>query len=412
LAPVLAPVAPAPAPAEKGFFGWIKNLFGGAPQAPAPVAPAAVTTAPKTSEREPRPEGRRDGGRDARGGKGRDNRNNREGGRNHNARPIEARNGEARSDSRRNDGPRSEARNEPRGEGRNNNRRDNRRDATGIESALDNENQAGATTAPVSDTMDSQDTTQRRERRPRNDNRRRQPGNGLPDGQPALTENVPGAETSGAPTSTTSDMPEARTEADALPGSTPNGGRERRSRDRYGRDRRERAPRETNGDTAVEARPSGTPAAETDAEQDEAPVRSYFSMPVPNQPAPVAETAVPMADTPTVQTVPAAAPAAAPMPRPSPASAHAAPVVTGMPKVQGYDLSIDALSQMARQSGLEWVNSDAEKIASAQAAIAAEPRPIHVPREPKPPMVIDEGPLVLVETRKDLAGVTLPFESR
>ena len=67
---------------------------------------------------------------------------------------------------------------------------------------------------------------------------------------------------------------------------------------------------------------------------------------------------------------------------------------------------------MAASSGLEWVNSDAEKVAQVQAAIAAEPAPIHAPREPKPPVVVDEGPLVLVETRKDLRDMTLPFEQR
>jgi ribonuclease E len=45
-----------------------------------------------------------------------------------------------------------------------------------------------------------------------------------------------------------------------------------------------------------------------------------------------------------------------------------------------------------------------------QAAIAAEPKPVHVPREPKPAPVLDEGPLVLVETRKDLRDMALPFE--
>ena len=57
------------------------------------------------------------------------------------------------------------------------------------------------------------------------------------------------------------------------------------------------------------------------------------------------------------------------------------------------------------------VNSDAEKIAAAQAAIAAQPKPVHVPRERKPVVVVDEGPLVLVETRKDLSQMKLPFET-
>ena len=70
-------------------------------------------------------------------------------------------------------------------------------------------------------------------------------------------------------------------------------------------------------------------------------------------------------------------------------------------------LVVNAL--IAERSGLQRVNSDADKVAAVQAAIAAEPAPIHVPRE-RPPLVIsDEGPLVLVETRKDLRNLNLPF---
>ena len=83
-----------------------------------------------------------------------------------------------------------------------------------------------------------------------------------------------------------------------------------------------------------------------------------------------------------------------------------------MPKVVSYALPTEALSQMASSSGLQWVNSDAQKIAAAQAAIAAEPRPVHVPRERPPAVQIDEGPLVLVETRRDLSAMTLPFEQK
>jgi ribonuclease E len=59
---------------------------------------------------------------------------------------------------------------------------------------------------------------------------------------------------------------------------------------------------------------------------------------------------------------------------------------------------------------LQWVNSDAEKIAAVQAAIAAEPKPVRVPRERPPAIVTDEGPLVLVETKRDLRELKLPFE--
>jgi len=81
-----------------------------------------------------------------------------------------------------------------------------------------------------------------------------------------------------------------------------------------------------------------------------------------------------------------------------------------MPRVQTFALPVDELQQVAASSGLQWVNSDADKIAAVQAAIAAEPRPIHVPRERPPVVVLDEGPLVLVETRRDLSAMPLPFE--
>jgi ribonuclease E len=86
-----------------------------------------------------------------------------------------------------------------------------------------------------------------------------------------------------------------------------------------------------------------------------------------------------------------------------------APVAAGLPKVQHYDLPVASLIQVAEGSGLQWVNSDPEKIAVVKAAIAAEPKLAHVPRERQPVVIPDEGPLVLVETRKDLSEVKLPF---
>ena len=83
-----------------------------------------------------------------------------------------------------------------------------------------------------------------------------------------------------------------------------------------------------------------------------------------------------------------------------------------MPRVSAFALPVDELQQMAASSGLQWVNSDAGKIAAAQAAIAAEPRAIHVPRERPPVVVLDEGPLVLVETKRDLRDMKLPFEQQ
>jgi ribonuclease E len=42
--------------------------------------------------------------------------------------------------------------------------------------------------------------------------------------------------------------------------------------------------------------------------------------------------------------------------------------------------------------------------------MAAEAKPIHVPRERPAAPQLDAGPLVLVETKRDLAKVELPFE--
>ncbi len=81
-----------------------------------------------------------------------------------------------------------------------------------------------------------------------------------------------------------------------------------------------------------------------------------------------------------------------------------------MPKVTTYTLPTETLVDVAQSSGLQWVNSDADKIAAVQAAIAAEAKPIHVPRERPAPVSIDTGPLVLVETKRDLRNMTLPFE--
>jgi ribonuclease E len=80
-------------------------------------------------------------------------------------------------------------------------------------------------------------------------------------------------------------------------------------------------------------------------------------------------------------------------------------------KVEPFVLPADQLAEVAQSAGLQWVNSDADKIRAVQEAMANEPKPVHVPRERKPVVVVDEGPLVLVETRKDLSQITLPFDS-
>ena len=81
-----------------------------------------------------------------------------------------------------------------------------------------------------------------------------------------------------------------------------------------------------------------------------------------------------------------------------------------MPKVLTFELPLPHLIDISHQAGLEWVNSDPVKVSAVQAAIAAEPKPVHVPRVRAAAVVVEEGPLVLVETRKDLRNLNLPFD--
>ena len=80
-------------------------------------------------------------------------------------------------------------------------------------------------------------------------------------------------------------------------------------------------------------------------------------------------------------------------------------------RIEPYQLPTDELRQLAGSAGLEWVLSDAERIRAVQQAMAAEPPPVRVPREPRRQVLVDEGPLVLVETKKDLSQLKLPFEA-
>ena len=109
----------------------------------------------------------------------------------------------------------------------------------------------------------------------------------------------------------------------------------------------------------------------------------------------------------------AVAPQSEPVAVPAPAVVAApAYAVAPAPAATAFVLETDALQAVAEGAGLQWVNSDAEKIRAAQEAMAQEAKPVHVPREPKPVATLDDGPLVLVETRRDLSQVKLPFEAQ
>jgi ribonuclease E len=195
-----------------------------------------------------------------------------------------------------------------------------------------------------------------------------------------------------------------------------NGEVARRRRRRGGRGRN-RGDGATGGDVAVNS--SDEAALESDVNGAD---RVEAIEPEPRAPVTVAMAEPPvtvaMAEPPvsaaTVELPVAAPPMAAPVaPRPVaaerpivvPSTAPAAPS-----KAEPYALPIDRLNAVASQAGLEWVHSDSDKVRAAQAAIAAEANPPRVPRQPKPPVAIDDGPLVLVETKKDLSQITLPFD--
>ena len=190
-------------------------------------------------------------------------------------------------------------------------------------------------------------------------------------------------------------------------------GRGRRGRGR-GRDR-DREPRPGDGEavmsgnaasaddpaastaTGVEAGTGGSPAGSADARPE---VSAYAREVAPLEQPPM----------PRAEPVPAPAPAPAHAMAPTPAAERTAPAASQAPA--DYALPMDSLVAVAESAGLQWVNSDAEKMRSAQEAMAAAPAEIRVPREVAKAAPADEGPLVLVETKKDLSQFKLPFEQQ
>ncbi len=81
-----------------------------------------------------------------------------------------------------------------------------------------------------------------------------------------------------------------------------------------------------------------------------------------------------------------------------------------MPVVEAYTLPVDEMAQVAASSGLQWVNSDSGKVQAAQTAVAQEPQAPRVPRERPAVVDVTDEPLVLVETKRDLKDMNLPFD--
>jgi ribonuclease E len=437
------PVPPVALPAGKGFFGWLKGLLG--LDEPTPVATPAPTVKPDAKPegrdgrqggrdgnrnrngrggrndsrgegrgegRAPRDEQRPEGGGEAQGerngrngrnGRGRNDRNERgeRGGNNAEQRtermdldtkatgaelPVAA---EARPERapRNERGDRGE-----RGEGRGRQRNENRtpREDSGERNA---EGRTDEAMAPRQDRNDAEPSADgRNEQRGRNgrgrNGRRDERGPRQDEGRNDAEQpqaNLAFAESAAPQVNAPISGQGQNADAARAPQGEGREPREPRSRDRYGRDRGNRPDRAEHATTDVITQEPQVAAAPEPA-------------PAPVNVAPVAPSA-PVAATP-VAVAPVAAPPAA-----SPAAGPA-----GMPKVTGYTLPTDNLQEVAQSSGLQWVNSDASKIAAVQAAIAAEPQPVRVPRERPAPVVLETSPLVLVETRRDLGSMQLPFE--
>ncbi len=451
--PVTAPT-PAPAPAEKGFFGWLKGLFGTTPPpAPAPAAVPLPAVEPRKDEKREARTGRDGERRDGRRSEGRG----------------DGRSDGRRGDGRRGDGPgegrggrdgrrdsRSEGRGEGRGEGRAEPRAESRegdqrppraertergerngsRERRETQPAMSGNAPAMGAEAPVL----VENGEPRQDRPPRGERgegrrERGERGDSRPRGERGEGRNGgaarPDDTTDASPRPATPQALDTSSDALALPandseageGASPDNAsrpegeerRERRSRDRYGRDRRERNGERGSdrGDSRAEsaAAPTGTVPTEAAGESREPAARSYFDRPTPVSAASaepdeaVVIAPAPVAASPQVAEMLTTPASLAPV---APAAARTAPAAT-LPEVVAFKLPMAELTQIAEQSGLQWVNSDAGKIAAVQAAIAAEPARVHVPRERAPIVVADEGPLVLVETKKDLRNLSLPF---
>ena len=396
-----------------GFFAWLKRLFGSepAPEVQAEPAKNVGKRGDRTSKDGDRTErGERNGDR-RRGGRG-----GRRGDRNERGEAVST---ERTDKTERNDNNETRAPRENGGNRRNDRsgqrgergeRGDRRENANGINSTTDAQNVSAD--GLEANTAEQRSET-RTERAPRGEGRRERGEGRRERGE----RRSPQAENQGTAQAELNDHNDSlsngqaeSTSQDAERQDGTNGSperRERRSRDRYGRDRRERnVNTDNNIDAATGENPQAEVSASTGQTQEEAPVtRSYFDR-AASSAIPASSAANSGADAGQASTSISTSVQTAPAPESK--SAAKAPAA-GLPKVQAFELPIASLIQVAEGSGLQWVNSDPEKIAQVQAAIAAEPKPVHVPRERPPAVVLDEGPLILVETRKDLSDMKLPF---
>ncbi|MEO6030771.1 MAG: hypothetical protein ABIP61_02525 [Burkholderiaceae bacterium] len=210
------------------------------------------------------------------------------------------------------------------------------------------------------------------------------------------------------------------TEAARSEGSGDTGENRRRGRGRD-RNRRERHPELASDATdASGTAPEGL--IQSGALATEAFQEAGTAMPAPLEPQPAthaieaasmaaAEPVAPVVTAEEAPSAPALVPQASSTLASVPAPVAAAPEHAATPAAP-FVLPMDSLQAVAEAAGLQWVSSDAAKIRAVQADMADTPKPAHVPRERKPVHSVDEeGPLVLIETRKDLLQIKLPFDA-
>ena len=296
------------------------------------------------------------------------------------------------------------------------------------EGALAPELPAGA------DGTDAAGEEQRRRRRRRGGrgNRDEAGGDAVADAGGSADDTAPGAETAANPTGADALSTDAPTGAAGQAPERDGNRRRGRGRDRARRDEQGDAPADGDGlaataptaptamlaDTAAvlladaPAALADAPAALADAPV-ALPTDAETAMPVTAPVTPQASGAAPVAQAevapaPVIGTQPATQRFT--QPATQPAQPAAAPVAAPA-AVQAFVLPLDELQRIAEGSGLQWVNSDSDKMRATRQAMAAEPAAAHVPRERKPVLLADDGPLVLVETRKNLSQLKLPFEA-
>ncbi len=242
------------------------------------------------------------------------------------------------------------------------------------------------TGAEKSETTNSQST--RRNQHPRNDARRNQ----------AVASASDNANTEGASIAATENTDSAVNEG----GEEKRKGRNRRNRNR-GRDKADRANPEASTEVVQASNDSVT-----DSPRMETPVAiEVIATPSSGQNAndPIVvteqktESFVQTSSVPNeVKTETPVIPTPVSIVAPTPKSEQVQLPVRELPKVVPAMLDRESLEGVLSQVGLVWVDTNPVKHEEVLAQIAAEPKPIHIPRAIKPKAELPVGPMILIET--------------